>query len=328
MLKNSVNYPLISVLISSYNTAAYIKAAINSILSQTYSNWELLIADDGSKDNTKEIINQYKDPRIKTYHNSENFGKIATCNKLLEFVRGDIITIHDADDWSEPERFVLAVEYFNKNQNWGALASYSRYVNHQNQKILRIRTPEFSQEQIKSEILKHNIFDGASLFVKKSVIDDIGFTRSFFNRTGGEDYDFICRIAEKYEIGIIPIILYNVNVTPNSFSRSIGPPEKQIIVEIIQYLHQQRLENGIDALFSNGNKKDLEDFIRLHIAPYKKDSSLLFRRAAASSFYNKLTKSAMRYSLAAIQKRPDKLINYRTLLYILRKSFLNLITQR
>jgi glycosyltransferase involved in cell wall biosynthesis len=101
----SDNFPKISVILPAYNAEKYIEAAVNSILLQTYQNFEIIIADDCSNDRTKAIIDAMNDSRIQTYHNETNLGKTETVKKLYSYVSGTFVTIHDADDISLPERF-------------------------------------------------------------------------------------------------------------------------------------------------------------------------------------------------------------------------------
>ena len=105
----------ITVLLSAYNVQAYIKQAINSILHQTYRNFEIIISDDGSTDNTRDIINSFSDDRIKSYHNSKNKGKTFTINNLYKKSTGSIITVHDADDLSLPDRFECQISTLRQN---------------------------------------------------------------------------------------------------------------------------------------------------------------------------------------------------------------------
>ena len=87
-----------------YNCEKYIHQAIDSVLNQTHINFELLIADDCSTDTTKQIIDSYKDPRIKTFHNNINLGYLKASNKLFSLCKGSYITFQDADDTSELNR--------------------------------------------------------------------------------------------------------------------------------------------------------------------------------------------------------------------------------
>lgn len=111
---NDLNNPLISVLMPAYNAEKYIKEAIESILNQTFSNFEFIIIDDGSIDATEEIIKSFKDSRIVYIKNEKNLGLIKTLNKGISIARGEFIARMDSDDISMPQRFELQLDVFKK----------------------------------------------------------------------------------------------------------------------------------------------------------------------------------------------------------------------
>jgi glycosyltransferase involved in cell wall biosynthesis len=106
---------VISVLMSAYNSELYIKQAIESILSQTYQDFEFIIINDGSSDETDSIITSYSDPRIIYINNHQNLGLIASLNKGLKIAKGNYIARMDADDIALPNRFEMQLEVFKKN---------------------------------------------------------------------------------------------------------------------------------------------------------------------------------------------------------------------
>lgn len=113
----------ISVVMPAYNAEKYIGQAIESILNQTYSNFEFIIINDGSNDKTKEVILSYKDDRIIYLENERNFGIVVTLNKGLEKANGEYIARMDADDIAEPNRFEKQIKYLDKNIEIGVLGS-------------------------------------------------------------------------------------------------------------------------------------------------------------------------------------------------------------
>ena len=104
--------PKVSIIMPVYNTASFLKEAIESILSQTYSNFEFIIINDGSTDSSKSIIESFNDPRIKVINNEHNIGIIATRNKGLTYAQGEYIACMDSDDISLPTRIEKQVKYF------------------------------------------------------------------------------------------------------------------------------------------------------------------------------------------------------------------------
>lgn len=107
---------LVSIIMPSYNTEKYISASIKSVLNQTYQNWELIIVDDCSKDNTDEIIKAYlEDKRIIYLKNDKNSGAAVSRNRALREAKGRWIAFLDSDDLWEPKKLEIQLEYMKKN---------------------------------------------------------------------------------------------------------------------------------------------------------------------------------------------------------------------
>lgn len=102
--------PLVSIIMATYNRAKTLERAINSVLNQTYSNLELIIVDDGSNDNTENILNSYKDPRIVRYKHQTNMGVTAAKNTGLRMIRGEWFTTFDSDDEMLPDAIATMMD--------------------------------------------------------------------------------------------------------------------------------------------------------------------------------------------------------------------------
>lgn len=118
--------PRVSVLMPAYNSEKYIATAIESILNQTFSDFEFIIINDGSTDNTAKIVRQYarQDPRIKFIDNKKNRGLIAVLNMGLDLCTGEYIARMDSDDVSRPQRFELQVEYMDAHPECGVVSAW------------------------------------------------------------------------------------------------------------------------------------------------------------------------------------------------------------
>lgn len=120
------NQNLVSVIMPAYNCENFIKFSLDSVLAQVYENWELIIVDDCSTDNTKEIINSYmkKDKRIKYYRLNENSGAAIARNKAVEKAKGEFIAFLDSDDIWHPEKLVKQIKFMNSKQINFSCTSY------------------------------------------------------------------------------------------------------------------------------------------------------------------------------------------------------------
>ena len=122
--------PLVSVLMSVYNGDRYLDEAIDSILSQTYENFEFIIINDGSTDHTKDILSSYsnQDNRIRVFH-QKNHGLTFSLNRGLELSRGKYVARMDADDISSPRRLEEQINYLRANPEVGVLGTQMEIIN-------------------------------------------------------------------------------------------------------------------------------------------------------------------------------------------------------
>jgi len=206
--------PLISVLLSAYNAEDYIEQAINSIIYQTYSNWELIIVDDGSTDQTPIILKKYTDQRIRIISHS-NMGLTTSLNKAAFHAKGELLARQDADDISQKTRFELQVEQFLKNENIVLVSSDTAWIDCNN-KILDIRYAPLDQFQaINKMTVLTNPFVHGSLMFKKSAFDAVsGYNE---NLSTSQDFELIIRLsALNKEFSAVPHILYFQRVHKNT----------------------------------------------------------------------------------------------------------------
>jgi len=322
MSKQIGHQPLVSIIMPAYNAEKYIAEAIESIIAQTYTNWELLIADDGSTDNTKDIIEAYcgKDKRIKAYHNQTNQKLLKTRNKLIAKAKGDYITFQDADDYSHTERLEKQVKCFLNDHNLGLVGTFVQIVDDKGSKI-RVHKKPVEHDDILKRLQVYNAFGGATMMIGKNALNAVGGKfRPFFDGLSCQEYDLAFLISEKYKTKNIPEPLYYYRMNRKSASKIISV-DRQIVYDLVKHFGWQRQNEGSDYIM----REDIEGVEKIKkslYAPYKKDSSLIFRQYASNFMYSKLRSNAIIASLKAIRKRPGLIVNYRTLFYCIRKSIL------
>lgn len=115
---------LVSIIMPSWNTDKFIAETIQSVIDQTYTNWELIIVDDCSSDNTNQIVASFEDKRIKYLHNEKNLGAALTRNKALREAKGEWIAFLDSDDLWMPEKLEHQIDFMNEN---GYSLSFTEY---------------------------------------------------------------------------------------------------------------------------------------------------------------------------------------------------------
>lgn len=152
-------HPLVSVIIPSYNHAQYVAIAIESVLNQTYSNLELIIIDDGSQDNSHEVIRQYElDSRVTAILNFENRGQSAVFNQALAVARGEYIALLPSDDWFLPHKLEKQVEKFeNSSTKVGVVYCKGLRYFEDTKKIVEVDLPVFTGD-IAEKLIVHGNF--------------------------------------------------------------------------------------------------------------------------------------------------------------------------
>ncbi len=199
-----IEAPLISVIMPVYNAALYLHEAIESILNQDFDNFEFIIINDGSTDESESIILSYIDLRIKYVKNETNLKLIATLNKGLSIARGKYIARMDADDVSLPQRFEKQVEFLNQNPEFGLVGSNAKIIGQEESDI----SYPITDDDIKFSFIFFNPFIHSSVMIRKSVLDINGLTYDS-SKLHVEDYDLWIKLLSFSKGGNIKENLVN-----------------------------------------------------------------------------------------------------------------------
>lgn len=157
--------PIITVLMTVYNGEKYLKQSIKSVLEQTYTDFEFIIVDDCSTDNSLKIINRYKDKRIRIIKNKNNLGQTKSLNIGIELSYGKFIARIDQDDLFDKEKLLKQMELVNK-YNYDVIGTRAYGINDKNMKIYTLNHPS-KESLIKKSMLIRNPFSHSSLLIKK-----------------------------------------------------------------------------------------------------------------------------------------------------------------
>lgn len=208
--------PKITVFMAAYNAAQYISESIQSILSQSFKDFELLIVNDGSTDHTIEVIREFPDPRIRLIHNSINRGLVYTRNVALKEAKGEYIAVLDSDDIAMPERLENQYNFFIENPDFALCGGHGIVINSQGEKINdnRLYVP-IVPEIIKMKLLFLNTFVNSTVMYKASVLRELNGYREF---APAEDYEFFIRIASKYPVANLDQVLVKYRDHQNNTS--------------------------------------------------------------------------------------------------------------
>jgi len=204
---------MISVIMSVYNAEKYLEKAIKSILTQSYHNFEFIIINDKSNDNSSDIISKYadQDQRIKYIENKKNRGLTYSLNKALEFAQGEYIARMDADDISTPDRLEKQANYLKKNKELSLIGT-SAYNIDEKGNIIAERNVPLKYEDIKKNInLVNPIIHPSVMFRKKDILAIGGYNEKFKKV---QDYELWFRIIAnglKVENLADRLLYYRVN---------------------------------------------------------------------------------------------------------------------
>lgn len=181
---------LVSILLPVYNGAQFLRIAIDSILKQTYLDFELIIIDDGSTDDTVAIIQAIDDTRVKLFRNQVNLGIVATLCRGLQECTGVYIARMDADDIALPERIAEQVSFLEKNPHIDVVDSVQTVIDENGEKIGRTNSVVVEQSDILKYLPKLNCLGHPSVMVRAHVLKSFGYRNVPY-----EDYDLWLRLA-------------------------------------------------------------------------------------------------------------------------------------
>jgi len=208
---------LVSVIIPSYNCGKYIKEAIESVFSQTYKNFEIIVIDDDSTDDTEYSLKEYIG-KI-TYFKQPHRGAASSRNEGLKRAKGDFIAFLDADDVWEKEKLEKQIKYLEEHPEAGMVYTDLYRIDMRTNRLLSRWSEVFPVKEgfVFKDLIEKNFIQTSSTLMKKEVIECIGFFDETFKAY--EDIDYWVRIAEKFKIGYIPEPLVKYRMFPGTLSQ-------------------------------------------------------------------------------------------------------------
>jgi len=227
--------PKISVLMSVYNGEKFISESINSILNQTYKNFEFLIVNDGSTDNSEKIIESFSDSRI-IYLPKQNTGLTKSLNYGLSRAKGKYIARIDCDDFSLPHRLEYQIKKIEKNKELGLVASRAKIIENKKNGY----TPFYTDDDIQEIIKTKNPFVHSSVLISKDYFEKINFYNESYRVT--QDYDAWMRLSKISKISMVDDILVERHVLGDSISKK---------KYILQAINSYRIRKNEINLFKN-----------------------------------------------------------------------------
>lgn len=213
----SKNKPLVSVVMPIYNAQRYLIEAVDSILSQTFENFELILINDASTDNTLQIINKYKrkDKRIIVINNKQNLRMAESLNIAIGQTKSDIIARMDQDDISLPNRLEVQYAFLQKHPNVTVIGNNIIIIDEQD-KIIGIRTYPTDSIGLKKIMFRYSPFAHPTVMFRKNTFKKMGGYRN--EKHPCEDIDLWFRLGKNHTFASIPSFLLKYRVSINSGS--------------------------------------------------------------------------------------------------------------
>jgi len=280
LLKRSLvvqmNKPLVSVLIPVYNAGEYLRPSVQSILSQTYSNLEVLVIDDGSTDGCMDSIVDFKDTRVRIIK-QENSGRASALNRGIEELSGVFYATHDADDISYPQRIERQSQFMTQNPRLAALFSgYDVIINERN---LAPRFAAKSVEQCREDIVHIRMpsHDPTGMF-RVEMVRKIRYEPTL---KIGAGLDYILRVGELYPMMVLGECLYSYRVHFNSTIRRNQQRREEMVRKLLKRACLRRGLEPTEYIQSDSARPNR--FAHRHqevgIVPHFMESVLDLRRA-------------------------------------------------
>lgn len=239
--------PQVSILMPVYKTAPYLREAMDSMLSQTFSDFELIVLNDCSPDNAEEILDTYDDPRIVRYKGSKNVGLSNVLNIGIELARGKYIARMDSDDISLPNRLQVQVDYLEAHPEIDLVSVGMQLFGAKEDVWIREQNPE----KVKINALFQSPVLHASSMWRKASFEKHGL-RYRQDMVPSEDYDLWTRALTKgLALANLPEVLYKYRIHPTQATNNLGKIEDKVLEVRKNYIH---------AALPSVSEKDLETF--------------------------------------------------------------------
>lgn len=250
----------VSIIIPSYNHDKYVTEAIQSVLNQTFQDFEIVITDDGSKDKTVEKIKEFKDPRVKLFCFEKNKGAAVAANNCLKNSKGEFIAMLSSDDVFLPDKLEKEVKFLNEHPNIGAVFTNLIPIDEEGKEIddEKIFDRRYFEKENRSRYEWLNFFFKGknalahpSVLIRRECYDKVGFYNERYAQI--PDWDLWVRLCMNYEIHILTERLLKIRILKNKANASAERPDS--IRRIIWETHQM-LKNFL-------NIKDIEEFLKI-----------------------------------------------------------------
>lgn len=228
-----------------FNGAAYLAEAMNSVLSQTFQDWELIVIDDGSSDASASIAQAYTDPRIRILKNAHNLGLPLTRNHGLDEARGHYVAFLDSDDIAFPQRLQQQIEYLEANPGIAAVGASAQPINAQGQVTGSDWRCPGDAAYCKARLLLGSYFNTFTFTARAQILRANRFDPAIGL---AEDYDLYTRLCEKFSLLNLPQTLIQCRI----HGGNVTTTRRQALREALEIINRRQL--GAMGIYPNGRE--------------------------------------------------------------------------
>jgi glycosyltransferase involved in cell wall biosynthesis len=303
---NNISLPEISVIMPVYNAEKYLKESIDSVLNQTFSNFELIILNDKSTDSSKVIIESYlaKDSRIVFVDKENNVGPASLRNEGFDLARGVFIALLDADDIAKPKRFEKQIAILKNNQEIGVCGSWFTSFG-DNEKSIVIQHPE-KHKQIKVNFLIDCTIGNSTAFFKKEILKENRYDKDY---VPVEDFHLWSRLITQTQFYIIQESLVEYRIHDTNISQTkidnVKRSKRRIKIGLLKHLgieENNQLINSYLYLIEGQKGLDFEE-IKLVSECY---NDLIYQNHILGNFDATLLEKLLQKAIGRIIRKASK----------------------
>lgn len=227
--------PVLSVVMPVYNAGRYVRMAIDSVLNQTYTDFELILINDGSTDDSQDVLNGFSDHRIRILSNKQNQGIVYARNRGLSEARGKYIAPFDADDVARKDKFEKQIRFLEENPQYGLIGSWAYLIDAEGNKLKKKWKINAAPERIPCILLFRNYLLQSAVVMRREVIPQGGYVKGL---DAVEDYRMWASIARNHLVWNYPEYLVNYRIHPEGVTTRAKTDARAREEMILRYLYK------------------------------------------------------------------------------------------
>ena len=220
--------PRVTVLMPVYNASLHLLEAVHSILGGSFRDLELLAINDGSTDQSEEILRSVRDPRLRVVRNPKNAGVIATLNRGLGLAEGDLVARMDADDVSMPNRLAQQVAFMEANPEIGLSGTWAKTLGAPREKIIRV---PLAPADIHAQLFAFNALCHPTVILRRRLFaqHELSYAADAFH---GEDLDLWMRASDHFGLANLPIVALRYRVHASQVTNRFAVEQQQTLARL------------------------------------------------------------------------------------------------